>query len=273
MGTKEQMKMSSHVVGIRAVEALLTHDPERVKQLLHVEQLSGARQRLVERATDLTIECIPKTGKHLDTLSDGLRHQGVIAVIASKPEADWRALISREDALLVAFDQVTDPRNLGAILRSAEAFGATGAMVTRNRCARPGPVVTRTSAGASELMDIAIETNLARALRQAQEAGAQIIGADLEGSPPDRIDFTGPVVLVIGAEGQGLRRLTKTVCDQRVRIPIIGATESLNASVAASILLYEARRQRDLVTEAPARTTALEVSEGEELPTLKKTTR
>jgi 23S rRNA (guanosine2251-2'-O)-methyltransferase len=248
--------MSSHVVGIRAVEALLTHDPERVVRVLHTDKLDGARRRVIDQASALSIEHETASGKQLDALADGLRHQGIIAVISDKPPADWKALIEQDQALLVAFDQVTDPRNLGAILRSAEAFGADGAMVTRNRCARPGPIVTRTSAGASELMDIAVETNLARALRQARDAGMQIIGADLEGLPPGEVDLTGPVVLVIGAEGQGLRRLTKTLCDQRIRIPITGATESLNASVAASILLYEARRQRDLaISEQPITTT------------------
>lgn len=236
--------MSAYIAGIRAIEALLLHAPERVVRILHVDKNDGARGRVLKRAADQGVRLQATTAKKIEGLADGVRHQGLLAEIKSRAPEDWADLVAQPDALLVAFDQVTDPRNLGAILRSAEAFGATGALVTTNRCARPGPVVTRTSAGASELLPIAQETNLARSLREAKAAGYQVVGADMEGEAPGDVDLTGPTVLVIGAEGPGLRRLTKTLCDRRIRIPLSGATESLNASVAASILLYEAQRQR-----------------------------
>ena len=116
-------------------------------------------------------------------------------------------LLEHENPLIVAVDQVTDPRNLGAILRAGEGMGVTGALVTKNRCARLGPTVSKTSAGASELLPVAMEANLARSLRRAQDAGLQIVGADFDGLAPAQIDLTIPTVLVIGAEGRGIRRL------------------------------------------------------------------
>jgi 23S rRNA (guanosine2251-2'-O)-methyltransferase len=124
--------------------------------------------------------------------------------------------------------------------------GGTGALVTRDRCARPGPTVSRTSAGASEILPVALETNLSRALAAADEAGLQIVGADLDGVAPWEVDWTRPTVLVIGAEGTGLRRLTREACHAIATIPLVGRTESLNASAAAAALLYEAARQRTI---------------------------
>ena len=233
------------IAGVRAIEALLRHAPRRLIEVHHVEDSSGgARARLLESLATCGVPLRPVTAHKLDLLADGLRHQGLVALARPAEYVPWETLLTDARALLLAVDQVTDPRNLGAMLRSAEAMGATGALLTTNRCARLGPVVARTSAGASELLDVALETNLARALRQAQAGGVQVLGADLDGVPPMAVDFNRPTVLVIGAEGSGLRRLTRETCDALVTIPLVGATESLNAAVAASVLLYEAARQR-----------------------------
>lgn len=232
------------VAGVRAVEALLRHAPDRLLSVEHTDDVSGARARVLEACAARGVPTRIRSPKQLDALADGLRHQGVLAHARPAPYAAWADLVARPDALLLAVDQVTDPRNLGAMLRSAEALGASGALLTTNRCARLGPVVTRTSAGAAELLPVAIETNLARALRAAQAAGLQVVGADLDGAPPDRIDWSRPSVLVIGAEGRGLRRLTRELCDATATIPLSGVTESLNAAVAASVLLYAAVHQR-----------------------------
>ncbi len=232
------------VAGVRAVEALLKHAPERLLRVEHADDLGGARGRVVQACLARGVPTQARTARQLDATADGLRHQGILAHARSAPYVPWAHLIGRPDALLLAVDQVTDPRNLGAMLRSAEAFGATGALLTTNRCARLGPVVTRTSAGAAELLPVAIETNLARALRAAQACGVQVVGADLDGVPPDRIDWHRPSILVIGAEGRGLRRLTREVCDVAATIPLQGVTESLNAAVAASVLLYAATHHR-----------------------------
>ncbi len=232
------------MAGPRAVEALLRHAPERVRKLVHAGPPSPVRDRILEygRTQGRVIETVAPAA--LDRMAGELRHQGILAWAAPAPFAEWSDLLVGEDVLLVAFDQVTDPHNLGAILRSAEALGGTGALVTRDRCAHPNPTVSRTSAGASEILPVAIETNLARALDAAREADLQVVGADLDGVLPWEIDFTKPTVLVIGAEGAGLRRLTRDRCHTLATIPLTGRTESLNASAAAAALLYEAARQR-----------------------------
>ncbi len=237
----DRSQASAIVTGPRAVEALL-RTPERIRRIWLSDQDSGTRRRIKAAAEAAELDLREAPTPRLDKLADGLRHQGVVAEVAPLDFTPWADLLAPAEGLLVAFDQVTDPRNLGASLRSAEAFGARGALVTRNRCARPGPVVSRTSAGASEIIPVAIETNLARALREAKQAGYRVVGADMEGEALHQADLSGPIVLVIGAEGPGLRRLTRELCDLHVRIPMSGLTESLNASVAASIILYEINR-------------------------------
>ncbi len=232
------------VPGVRAVEALLSHAPERVRRVLYEGDLNGARGRAVEQARALGLPVDQARRGKLDALTDGVRHQGVVSLAKPADYVEWSPLLADPRALLVALDQVTDPRNFGAILRAAEAQGGTGALVTSNRCARLGPTVTRTSAGASELLPVAMETNLARALEEAREAGVQVLGLDMEGTAPRDLDLVRPTVLVVGAEGKGLRQRTRASCDALATIPLPGATESLNAATAAAILVYEAARQR-----------------------------
>lgn len=237
------------VPGVRAVQALLEHAPQRIRQVMYAGELSGARGAVVEQARLMGVKLNAVQAKVLDERFEGVRHQGVMALVAPAEYVDWPALIAEPDALVVAVDQVTDPRNLGAMLRSAEAMGATGALLTSNRCARLGPTVAKTSAGASELLPVAMETNLVRSLKAAQKAGAQVVGADLDGVPPEKIDFRHPTIVVVGAEGRGLRRLTRESCDFIVTIPLQGFTESLNAASAGSILVYEAAQQRRMASE------------------------
>ncbi len=232
------------VPGVHAVEALVRHAPHRLREVHYAGGLNGARGRAVEAARVAGIRVTEVRVARIDELADGVRHQGVLGVAEPAEYIDWSDLLTGPDALLLALDQVTDPRNLGAMLRAAEALGATGALLTKNRCARLGPTVTRTSAGASELIPVALETNLARSLRAAKAAGMLVVGADLDGVPPAELDFTGPTVVVVGAEGRGLRRLTRDTCDVVAAIPMTGATASLNAATAAAILLYEVTRQR-----------------------------
>ncbi len=232
------------VPGVRAVEALLTHDPSRIKTLLLAGERGGARGRLGDTAERLGIPVRTTNMNALTQRIDALQHQGVVALVEPADYVSWESLLAHPEPLILAVDQVTDPRNLGAMLRAGEAMGVTGALVTRSRCARLGPTVAKTSAGASELLPVAMESNLARALERAQALGFQVVGAAFEGEPPDRLDFTGPTVLVIGSEGKGLRRLTRKVCDQIVTIPLCGRTESLNAATASAVLFYAASAQR-----------------------------
>ena len=234
------------IPGVRGVAAIFHHQPGRLVRVLTEGEARGNRGQLLEELRAAGVPVQVGAEGELDRASGGERHQGLVGWVRPASFADWGALCAAPDALLVAFDQVTDPHNFGAILRSAEAFGATGALITRKRCARPGTTVTRASAGAAELIPLAEEPNLARALRLASREGLQVVGADLDGAPPRSLDLTRPTVLVVGAEGPGLRRLTREACDTLVRIPLIGCTESLNASVAAGVLLYEIAQQRAL---------------------------
>ncbi len=236
--------MTVPVPGVRAVEALLQHAPKRVKELLVCGEPTGQRKRVLENASLLGIAVRTVTPARLEEICGEIRHQGLVAMADPADYVPFETLLEAEHPLLVALDQVTDPRNFGAILRVGEALGATGALVTSNRCARLGPTVSRTSAGASELLPVAMETNLVQSMARAQAAGLQVVGADMDGTPAAEIDWTRPTLLVIGAEGKGLRRLTRERCDAIASIPMTGMTESLNASVAAAILIYEAAQQR-----------------------------
>ena len=240
------MSATDHVAipGPRAVEAILRRSPARVRLLMYAGARRGPRARVLELAEARGITIERTTEGELQKWVGALRTQGVVALATPAGYALWGDLLDHPDALIIAVDQLTDPGNLGALIRSAEALGATGALVTRHRCARLGPAVSRRSAGASEILPIALETNLTQALQAARERGLQVVGAAMDGSMPDAVDWRRPSILVVGAEGTGLRRLTRKHCDQLVGIPLVGKTESLNAAVAGAILCYSAQMVR-----------------------------
>jgi 23S rRNA (guanosine2251-2'-O)-methyltransferase len=172
-------------------------------------------------------------------------HQGVVAWCAPYVYADAWELASRPSPLLCCLDQVTDPRNLGAVVRSAAGAGATGVIVPEHRAARVTPAVCRSSAGAVEHLPIAVVPNLARYLGEVKGSDLWVYAAVAAGdSSLWETDFSGGVALVLGAEGRGVRPLVRRACDAAVSIPLAAGVESLNVSVAAAVLLYEARRQR-----------------------------
>jgi 23S rRNA (guanosine2251-2'-O)-methyltransferase len=171
-------------------------------------------------------------------------HQGVVARVEPFRYADAYELASAGEPLLVCLDQVTDPRNLGAVCRSAEGAGATGVVLPAHWSARVTPVVARASAGAVEHLPVAVVPNLARFLNEVKSPRLWAWAADAEGTPMGEVDLSGGLALVFGAEGKGLRPLVRRTCDGVVSIPLAGEVESLNVSVAAAVLLYEARRQR-----------------------------
>jgi 23S rRNA (guanosine2251-2'-O)-methyltransferase len=184
----------------------------------------------------------------LERLCGSPDHQGVVAEVDPYPYGDPKALLLRPDALIVALDQVQDPRNLGAVCRSAEFAGAAGVVVPERRSAEVTPVVCKTSAGAVEHMEVAHVRNLADWLAEAKQAGFWIWGADAEaGDAPWDVDLTGSTVLVLGGEGKGIRPRVASACDGLVALPQAGRVESLNVSAAAAALLFEARRQRSLL--------------------------
>ncbi|MBS1879173.1 MAG: 23S rRNA (guanosine(2251)-2'-O)-methyltransferase RlmB [Actinobacteria bacterium] len=172
-------------------------------------------------------------------------HQGVVAEVDPYPYGDPAAMLRREGALLVALDQVQDPRNLGAVCRSAEFAGAAGVVIPERRSAAVTAVTCKASAGAVEHVEVAHVRNLADWLAEAKEAGFWIWGADAEATAaPWGVDLTGPTVLVLGGEGKGLRPRVAASCDGVVALPRRGRVESLNVSAAATAILFEALRQR-----------------------------
>jgi 23S rRNA (guanosine2251-2'-O)-methyltransferase len=182
----------------------------------------------------------------LTRLAGSPDHQGVVAEVDPYPYADPDSLLERPDALVVALDQVQDPRNLGAVCRSAEAAGARGVAIPSRRSAAVTAVACKASAGAVEHLPIARVGNLADWLGRAKDAGAWIYGAEAGAETPyTQADLTGKVVLVLGSEGTGLRRRVAESCDLLVSIPVSGEVGSLNVSAAASVLLFEAARQRE----------------------------
>ncbi|HEX5713295.1 MAG TPA: 23S rRNA (guanosine(2251)-2'-O)-methyltransferase RlmB [Solirubrobacterales bacterium] len=181
----------------------------------------------------------------LERLCGSPDHQGVVAEVDPYPYGDAAGLLRREDALIVALDQVQDPRNLGAVCRSAEFAGAAGVVVPERRAAAVTAVTCKASAGAVEHLEVAHVRNLADWLAQAKEAGFWIWGADAEAkAAPWGVDLKGPTVIVMGGEGKGLRPRVAKACDGLVALPRGGKVESLNVSAAAAALLFEARRQR-----------------------------
>jgi len=183
--------------------------------------------------------------RELTALAGTADHQGVVALCEPYRYADGYELVRVEQPLLACLDQVTDPRNLGAVCRSAEGAGATGVVIPAHGSARVTAAVCRASAGAVEHLPVAVVANLARWLNEVKTPELWVWGASASsGEPMWQADLAGGVAFVFGAEGRGLRPLVRRACDATVAIPLAGRVESLNVSVAAALLLYEARRQR-----------------------------
>jgi 23S rRNA (guanosine2251-2'-O)-methyltransferase len=186
-----------------------------------------------------------KPERDLNTEAGTADHQGVLAKVEPYRYADAYELAAGEAPLIACLDSVTDPRNLGAVIRSAEGAGASGVVVPEHRSARVTPAVCRASAGAVEHLPVAVVKNLARYLGEVKGQRLWAWAADEDAEKTMwQADLTGGVALVLGAEGKGLRPLVRRTCDDAVAIPLGGRVESLNVSVAAALLLYEARRQR-----------------------------
>ena len=188
----------------------------------------------------------PETAaEELERLGGSPDHQGVVAEVDPYPYADPATLLEPDDALVVVLDQVQDPHNLGAVCRTAEVAGAAGVVIAERRAASVSAAVCKASAGAVEHLPVARVRNVANWLGEAKEAGAWVYGAAAEArrSYTD-VDWSGRAVLVLGSEGSGLRRRVAESCDELISIPLAGQVGSLNASVAAAVIMFEARRQR-----------------------------
>ena len=244
------MKGTETIYGVHAVRVMLERHPGRVLTLRLAERREDARVRALEELAHRHQRPVQRVAAGaLKQLLGDVAHQGVAADVTPLPP--WREdelLAALQDAsapLLLALDGVQDPHNLGACLRSADACGALALIVPRDRAAQLSPAARKVAAGAAETTPVVAVTNLVRTLKLLKDAGLWVVGADAtaEKAAPE-VDLKGAVVLVLGAEGTGLRHLTRQNCDFLVRLPRLGAVESLNVSVAAGMLLYEAVRQR-----------------------------
>jgi len=235
--------------GFHAVTVRLKTAPRSVLEIHLDSQRRDARMRqFAERAREAGAKLIDSSDSHLTQLAGTSRHQGVVARAEALPAR--HSLDDVLDAvtgppLVLVLDGVTDPHNLGACLRVADGAGAHAVIAPKDHAVGLNATVAKVASGAAETVPYLMVTNLARALNEMKERDIRIVGAadDAQRSLYD-LDFSGPVALVLGAEGSGLRQLTRKTCDELVRIPMAGAVESLNVSVAAGVCLYEALRQR-----------------------------
>lgn len=239
-----------YVFGWHAVDAVLKREPERLQR---VWIQTGRQDKRVKSVTDaldgLGVPWKVVHRKELDERVSGV-HQGVVAAVAESwewTEDDLLAQLAASDKppFLLVLDGVTDPHNLGACMRTADAAGVQAVIVPKDKSASLTPVARKVACGAAETVPFVRVTNLARFLRELKDQGVWLIGTAGEADATlYQADFKGPVALVMGAEGKGMRRLTREHCDQLINIPMLGHVDSLNVSVATGVCLYEALRQR-----------------------------
>jgi 23S rRNA (guanosine2251-2'-O)-methyltransferase len=238
------------IYGLHAVRSMLLRHPERVRAVKFAERRDDPRTKEIEalaRKGGRPVQRID--ARALAQMLGDVSHQGVVAEI--EPLPPWTeddlvtALETAKDPIVLVLDGVQDPHNLGACLRTADACGALAVVVPKDRAAQLNATARKVAVGAAETTPVVSVTNLARSLKLLKEAGLWVVGADAEGPKlAHETDLKGGVALVLGAEGSGLRQLTRQTCDFIVRLPQLGTVESLNVSVAAGMLLYEAVRQR-----------------------------
>lgn len=242
---------SSKLFGLHSVQAALDYSPKKI----HKAWVDSGRQdkRLTQAIDDLLalgIEPEKVDRKKLDRLADGSNHQGIVIEVEMPGElleSDLKTAVENlsETALFLVLDNVQDPHNLGACLRTADATGVHGVIITKDNATGITPTVCKVASGAAETVPVYQVTNLSRTLRWLKGEGLWVMGAAGDTARTVyKTDFTVPMALVVGAEGKGLRRLTKEQCDMLVSVPMLGQVDSLNLSVATGVLLYEAVRQR-----------------------------
>lgn len=239
-----------YVFGWHAVEAVLKREPERLQRVWIQTGRQDKRVKVITDAlNDLGVRWQVVHRKELDERVAGV-HQGIVAAVSESrewTEDDLLAQLAGQDAapFLLVLDGVTDPHNLGACMRTADAVGVQAVIVPKDKSASLTPVARKVACGAAETVPFVRVTNLARFLRTLKDQGVWLIGTAGEAKATlFQADFKGPVALVMGAEGKGMRRLTREHCDQLINIPMRGHVDSLNVSVATGVCLYEALRQR-----------------------------
>jgi 23S rRNA (guanosine2251-2'-O)-methyltransferase len=249
---------STVIAGRNPVREALERGERSIEKVMLARGVTGRAESEIRRAAKaagVPVQVVPQ--QRLEQMAPGVNHQGVVAVASAIDYADFDAMLAmvatsveevqRRKPVLVALDEIEDPHNFGAILRSAVAAGAAGVVVPERRQAPLSPAAVKASAGTADRIPVARVTNLADALVQCKERGYWVAGLDAEGdSSVWEADWDRPVVLVVGSEGRGMRPRVRDMCDFLVAIPMRGPAESLNASVAAGVTLFAAVRDRDL---------------------------
>ncbi len=243
-------KQEDMICGRHPVEEALQARP--LKKLILAQGLQDPRARALEQlAGKMGVPVERQERARLDRLAPGQNHQGILALATPFPYASLEELFRAaktkgEDPFFLVLDHLQDPHNFGALLRTAAAVGAHGALIPERRCVGVTTGVYKAAAGAVEHLPVARVTNLARALEELKKRGVWVAGADMEGEQVfSRADLKGPLALVLGGEGKGLSPLIRAKCDFLLRLPMAGRTASLNVSVAGGVLLYEIYRQRN----------------------------
>ncbi len=228
------------VYGLRPVVEALRSKRREVREVLD----AVGDEEIASEATARNVRLRRVPRKRVEELAPGAVHQGVVARVGPYPYSGLEEILAVPDPLVIVLDGVTDPRNLGAVLRVADGAGASGVVVPKDRAVGVTPAAVKASAGASEHVPVARQTNLRRALEKMKEAGVWAYAAEGSETAYTDVDLSGSVAFVLGSEGRGIRRLVREGCDGAISIPMRGAVSSLNVSVAAAVLLFEARRQR-----------------------------
>jgi 23S rRNA (guanosine2251-2'-O)-methyltransferase len=240
--------MPSRICGVHAVYEALASKSGQVEQIyIARESQSSKLKEILKLAREQEISVRREERPALDRLAQGEIHQGIIAIVGELSYAPFEVLFKHERPLVVVLDGVEDPHNLGAVIRTAEACGASGIVIPERHSAPLTATVAKASAGALAYLPVVRVTNLASALDQLKEKGLWVVGVDVGGKQDwTSFDYKGPIALVLGGEHRGVRRLVREHCDVLVRLPMLGKIASLNVSVAAGVLLYEVVRQRNL---------------------------
>lgn len=238
--------MEDIIIGRNPVAEAIRSGREIDKILIKKDGMEGSIVPIIKKAKQKGIIVQEVEKQKLDRLADGGNHQGIAAFTAAHEYASVEDILSRsENPLIIICDKITDPHNLGSILRTANCVGASGVIIPKRNSVGLNGIVAKTSVGAVEYTPVARVTNIAQTIDTLKEKGFWVAGADMNGEEMYSSNLTGSLCLVIGSEGEGISRLVKEKCDFLVKIPMFGEINSLNASVAAAVLMYEASRQRN----------------------------
>lgn len=242
--------MSDKIIGRNPVAETIKSGREIDKIMVKKGEIEGSLRPIIKKARDLGIPVIEADKNKLSELAEGGNHQGVIAIVAAHDYASVDDIFKKaeekgEPPFIVILDKITDPHNLGSIIRTANCAGVHGIIIPKRGSVGLSEVVAKTSAGAIEYVPVAKVTNIAQTIDALKEKGVWVAGAEAGGDTMYKTDLSGSMALVIGSEGEGISRLVKEKCDFLVEIPMFGDVNSLNASVAAAVLMYEVVRRRN----------------------------